>query len=88
MQQNGIPGMTQTQYLDLAPGNHAGSAMWVRMSIPVPTSDPQELTDVGRMPPAASLVVDTQATDLIAKWIDSVTSADGGTGSDAGPSCP
>jgi hypothetical protein len=72
-EQNGIPGMAQTQYMDLAPGDHAGSAMWIRMSTPVPASDPEEMNDVGRMPPVASYVVDTQATALIAQWIDAIT---------------
>lgn len=73
MQQNGIPGMTSTQYVEFAPGKHADSAMWVRMNIPVPADDFGEQEDVGRMPSAASFVVDQQATDLVAKWIDSVT---------------
>jgi cytochrome c551/c552 len=73
MQQNGIPGMTSQQFVEFAPGNHADSAIWVRMNIPVPADDFGEQEDVGRMPSAASFVVDPQATDLVAKWIDSVT---------------
>jgi hypothetical protein len=80
-QQNGIPGMTTAKLVDLAPGDHAASAMWIRMNTPVPPTDPLELQDVGRMPPAASVVVDTQGTQLIADWIDSIAScpkSDGG----------
>jgi hypothetical protein len=72
-EQNGIPGMALTQYMDLAPGDHAHSAMWIRMNIPVPASDPLEMEDVGRMPPASSYVVDPQASALVAQWIDSIT---------------
>jgi hypothetical protein len=73
-QQNGIPGMTGATLVDFAPGDHASSAMWIRMGIGVPSSDPGEVTDVGRMPPVASFAVDPQATALIGQWIDSVTS--------------
>ena len=72
-EQNGIPGMALTPYADLAPGDHAASAMWIRMNTPVPASDPQEMVDVGRMPPLASYVVDAQAVSLIGQWIDSIT---------------
>ncbi len=72
-EQNGIPGMAQVSYLDVAPGNHAASALWIRMNIPVPASDPQETVDVGRMPSVSSYVVDTQATALIGQWIDAIT---------------
>jgi hypothetical protein len=81
MQQNGIPGMTSQQYLDLSPGHHAESAMWIRMNIPVPSTDPGEEYDVGRMPPAASFVVDSQAVALVGSWIDAIAScpvSDGG----------
>jgi cytochrome c551/c552 len=79
VQQNGIPGMTTSSLVDFAPGDHAGSAMWIRMSTPVPASDTNETADVGRMPPVASFVVDTQATALVGQWIDSVASCpDGG----------
>jgi len=81
MQQNGIPGMTATPLFDFKPGDHAKSAVWIRMNTPVPASDPGELEDVGRMPPVASFVVDSQATALIAQWIDSTKSCplvDGG----------
>ena len=45
------------------------------MNIAVPASDPHEAADVGRMPLAlASFVVDTQATALIAAWIDGTAS--------------
>ncbi len=80
-EQNGIPGMTTTQLDDFEPGDHAKSAMWIRMNTPVPASDPGELEDVGRMPPAGSFEVDTQATALVAQWIDSFGTcpkADGG----------
>jgi hypothetical protein len=80
MQQNGIPGMTGATIMDLAPGNHAASAMWIRMNTPVPASDPGELVDVGRMPPVASFVVDSQAAALVGAWIDSIKSCP-----DAGP---
>jgi cytochrome c551/c552 len=80
-EQNGIPGMSGT-YVDFDPGNHAMSALWIRMNIPVPSSDPNEVNDVGRMPSVASFVVDQQATNLIASWIDSVTSC---PGPDGGP---
>jgi len=79
-QQNGIPGMTGTTLLDFAPGNHAASAMWIRMNIPVPSTDPDETADVGRMPPVASFVVDTQATALVGSWIDSITTCPGPDG--------
>jgi hypothetical protein len=71
-QQNGIPGMTDQTLLNFAPGDHAASAMWIRMNIPMSTTDPNDGVDVGRMPPASSFVVDPQARDLIASWIDSV----------------
>jgi hypothetical protein len=80
VQQNGIPGMTSQNYVELAPGDHASSALWIRMNIPVPASDPNEVNDVGRMPSVASFVVDPQGTALVAAWIDSVTSCP-----DAGP---
>ena len=80
MQQNGIPGMTDAGLLDFAPGDAAASAMWIRMNIPVPASDPSEVFDVGRMPPVSSFVVDTQATALVGTWIDSVTSCPGPDG--------
>jgi hypothetical protein len=74
MQQNGIPGMTTQNYVELAPGSHADSALWIRMNIPVPASDPNETVDVGRMPSASSFVIDPQAVDLVGKWIDSIAS--------------
>jgi hypothetical protein len=80
-QQHGIPGMTQVTLADLQPGYHAKSALWIRMNTPVPASDPGGFTDVGRMPPVASFVVDAQATALIGEWIDSIKSCpspDGG----------
>ncbi|HEX3769670.1 MAG TPA: hypothetical protein VHV30_02340 [Polyangiaceae bacterium] len=80
VQQNGIPGMTGANLLELAPGDHAHSALWIRMNTPVPASDPNETNDVGRMPPVASFVVDSQAADLVGRWIDGVT----GCGADAG----
>ena len=80
-QQNGLPAMPPATLVDFQPGDHAKSAMWIRMNTPVPASDPGEFDDVGRMPPVASFVVDAQATALIGEWIDSVKScpADGGT---------
>jgi hypothetical protein len=80
-QQNGIPGMASADLADLAPGDHAHSAMWIRMNTPVPASDPDETSDVGRMPPVSSFVVDTQATALIGQWIDAIKSC---PGADAG----
>ncbi len=81
-QQNGIPGMTQQMLSDFEPGDHASSATWIRMQIPVPASDTNENVDVGRMPSVGSFAVDPQATDLIASWIDSIhacpSSADAG----------
>jgi hypothetical protein len=76
-QRNGIPGMTGTNLMDFAPGDHAASATWTRMDIPVPASDPDEMANVGRMPPLASFVVDTQATALIGAWIDSIKTCPG-----------
>jgi hypothetical protein len=81
-QQNGIPGMTSAPLLDVAPGNHARSAMWIRMNTPVPASDPNEQDDVGRMPPVASFQVDPQGTSLVAAWIDALSSC---PGADGGP---
>jgi cytochrome c551/c552 len=71
-EQNGIPGMALVPYADLAPGDHAASALWIRMNIPIAASDPTEMTNVGRMPPLASYVVDPQAIALIGQWIDSI----------------
>jgi hypothetical protein len=79
-QADGIPGMLTTQYMDLAPGDHANSAMYIRMNIPIPASDPIELMNVGHMPPLASYVVDPQGLALIGQWIDSIK-----TCPDAGP---
>lgn len=75
-EQNGIPGMAQVQYLELAPGEPDASALWIRMNIPVAASDPTETTNVGRMPPLASYVIDSQAIGLIGQWIDSITATD------------
>jgi hypothetical protein len=72
--EQGIPSMPNVTYVDFDPGNHAQSAMWLRMNIQVPSTDPEETFDVGRMPPLASFVVDQQAADLVAQWIDSVKS--------------
>jgi hypothetical protein len=79
-QQNGIPGMTNQTLLDIAPGSHAASATWIRMNIPIPASDPNGVTDVGRMPSVGSAVVDPQATALIGSWIDSMQSCPGDGG--------
>ncbi len=70
-QQSSIPGMTGMTFMDFAPGDHKDSAMWLRMS-----AQPGE----GRMPPLASFVVDTQATTLIATWIDSIKTCPGADG--------
>jgi hypothetical protein len=49
----------------LVPGDHASSAMWQR---------PHELNpDKGRMPAIGSYVVDDMGVQLIAGWIDSIT---------------
>jgi hypothetical protein len=78
-QQNGIPGMTGAALVDLAPGHHASSAMWIRMNTPVPADDTNGTEDVGRMPPVASFVVDPQGTALVAQWVDALASCpDGG----------
>jgi cytochrome c551/c552 len=74
MQQNGIPGRTDQMLLDFAPGQHASSALWIRMDTPVPASDVGEMDNVGRMPPVSSFVVDQQAVDLVGAYIDSVAS--------------
>jgi hypothetical protein len=75
-----IPGMPCTPYQILKPGDHANSAMYIRMNIPIPASDPTEATDVGHMPPLASFVADPQGAALIGQWIDSIK-----TCPDAGP---
>ena len=72
--------MTGTDMLEVVPGKHADSALWVRMNIPVPASDVGEVTDVGRMPSVSSYIVDPQGTALIASWIDTVVKCP-----DAGP---
>ena len=61
---------------------NAASALWIRMNIAVPASDPNEQTDVGRMPSVGSFVVDQQAVSLVGSWIDSVTSCPGPDGGD------
>ena len=73
-QQNGIPGMTDQTLVNLKPGDHAASAAWIRMAIPVPASDQEQMVDVGRMPTVSSFVVDPQAVALIGSWIDSLSS--------------
>jgi hypothetical protein len=60
----GVPGA-----LLLVPGQPMDSIIWLRMHAPVAT--PTDST--GRMPPMASVVVDTQATDVISQWITSIT---------------
>jgi hypothetical protein len=65
--------MALVPYADLARGAPDASAIWLRMNIPVAASDPQEMINVGRMPPLASYVVDPQALTLIGQWIDSIT---------------
>jgi cytochrome c551/c552 len=80
MQQNGIPGMTSANLVDFAPGDHAASALWIRMNTPVPASDVNEVDDVGRMPSVGSFVVDTQATALVGTWIDGIKKCPGPDG--------
>ncbi len=48
----------------IAPGNHAASVVWLRMS--------QRGSTVG-MPPLASTIVDPSGVDLLANWIDGLT---------------
>jgi len=71
---NGYPnpdgGAAISTYLDFDPGNHANSATWIRMITPAATMASQG--DVGRMPPLASAVIDSQGAQLIAQWIDSI----------------
>jgi uncharacterized repeat protein (TIGR03806 family) len=55
-----------TKILD--PGSSTGSVMWQRMNV----ADP----DAGRMPQIASYVVDTNATQVVGDWINSLTVAD------------
>jgi hypothetical protein len=77
--QNGYPnpdgGVAISSYLDFAPGNHANSALWVRMITPAPTSAAQG--DTGRMPTLASYVIDSQGAQLVAQWIDSIKTCPG-----------
>ena len=73
-QENGIPGMTDLTLVELKPGDHAASAAWIRMAIPVADSDPNGQLEVGRMPTTSSFVVDPQGTELVATWIDSLAS--------------
>jgi hypothetical protein len=80
--QNGYPnpdgGTAISSYLDFDPGNHSNSALWIRMNTPAATSSSQG--DVGRMPPLATNVIDSQGTQLVAQWIDSVASCPGPDG--------
>jgi cytochrome c551/c552 len=79
--QKGVPGFPPNQtFVEVLPGDHTKSALWLRMHIAVPASDPNETQDVGRMPPVASLVIDPQASDVVGQWIDGITSCP-----DAGP---
>jgi hypothetical protein len=77
--QNGYPnpdgGVAISSYLDFAPGNHANSALWVRMITPAATSASQG--DTGRMPTLASYVIDSQGAQLVAQWIDSIKTCPG-----------
>jgi hypothetical protein len=52
----------------MLPGSSANSAMWQRMNL----TDP----DTGRMPQIGSYAVDTNATQVVGNWIDSLTTAD------------
>jgi cytochrome c551/c552 len=70
----GIGSMSGVKLVDFVPGDHADSSVYLRMNIPVPADDPNEYTNVDRMPPVASFVVDTQAVALVGQWIDSVSS--------------
>jgi hypothetical protein len=61
----GVPGA-----LLLTPGNAHSSVVWLRMDAP-----PGNATTggTGRMPAIASFVIDTQGTDIVSQWIDSIT---------------
>jgi hypothetical protein len=78
--QDGLPSMPSTSYVDLVPGDHANSSMYIRMTTPIPASDPTYMNDVGHMPPLAAYTVDQQGAMLIGQWIDSIK-----TCPDAGP---
>jgi hypothetical protein len=63
---------------DLIPGDPLHSSIIIRMSSPDPTN--------GRMPKVASYVVDSQGTDLVRAWINSIKSCPGADGGvDGGP---
>jgi len=71
---NGVPGSkdfpaASGQFL-LTPGNAHNSVLWLRMDAPPgnATTGP-----TGRMPAIASFVVDSQGTDIVSQWIDSIT---------------
>jgi len=53
----------------LAPGSHQNSIMWLRMDAPPGNAT----TTTGRMPAIGSVVIDTQGTDVVGQWIDSIT---------------
>ena len=55
--------------LIVTPQNPKMSVMWLRMTAPAGNAMTGK---TGRMPLIASYVVDTQATDLISKWINSI----------------
>jgi hypothetical protein len=54
----------------LTPGQPMDSVIWLRMHAQPGTA----MNATGRMPALASVVVDTQATDLISQWITSINS--------------
>jgi len=61
----GVPGA-----LLLTPGNAHSSVLWLRMDAPAGNG---VTGGTGRMPAIASFVVDTQGTDIVSQWIDSIT---------------
>jgi hypothetical protein len=61
----GVPGA-----LLLTPGNAQSSVIWLRMDAPAGNAT---TGGTGRMPAIASFVIDTQGTDIVSQWIDSIT---------------
>jgi hypothetical protein len=61
----GVPGA-----LLLTPGNAHSSVVWLRMDAPPGNAT---IGGTGRMPAIASFVIDTQGTDIVSQWIDSIT---------------
>jgi len=54
--------------LDLSPGHHADSTIWLRMKELDPTA--------GRMPQIGTAIADSEGMSLVGAWIDSLTDAD------------